>query len=292
MQAFRHPKGKEKFRRIAFAAGVALIGQRGVLPVATCPDGRSTEPGRVAAPRRCRGSQVSRESQRSFVLVSADALRANYGSLGIPDQRAMIAPRLDALMAEAQVHPVAYTAATWTLPSHMSLFTGLHPHQHGYGCQFHVGRSYPPPRHLLYLPCYLQRHGLATYGFHNGGIMEPGRGLGHGWTEYLGSPPGDVEGPVKHFIEALPSFREPFFAFVHTYAVHNYWGESGTPMRSDFMTADDARRIGELTQRWRNLRWLMAASVTGDYSADETAPGTRQTRAQQTPLRQQATEAT
>lgn len=209
--------------------------------------------------------------QRSFVLVSADALRASYESLESGGSQPAAFPRLEALKAEARVDATAYSAATWTLPSHMSLFTGMHPHQHGYGLDFRVGRSYPLPEHLMYLPSYLQRQSMETYGFHNGGIMEPDRGLGLGWTRYVGSPPGDVEGPVKDFIEALPHLRAPFFAFIHTYAVHNYWGESDTPMRHDFLTTDEIRRVRDLTGRWRNLRWLMAESVVGKHQADADA---------------------
>ncbi len=40
-------------------------------------------------------------------------------------------PRLDAIAAESVLYEQAISAAAWTLPSHASLFTGLHISQHG-----------------------------------------------------------------------------------------------------------------------------------------------------------------
>ena len=40
-------------------------------------------------------------------------------------------PRLDALAREGLRYERAYSAGAWTLPAHMTLFTGLLPEQHG-----------------------------------------------------------------------------------------------------------------------------------------------------------------
>jgi arylsulfatase A-like enzyme len=212
---------------------------------------------------------VPRNRSESFLLVCADALRPDYLGGVTPEGRAPVTPHLEAFAVEANGSPTAYTAATWTLPSHMSFFTGLHPHQHGYGVGFQVGRRYPLPTHLQYLPAYLSGQGIPTFGFHNGGVMEPDRALGHGWTSYVGSPPGEVEGPVQRFLEALPELPRPCFVFVHTYAVHNYWGECETPLPVDYLGEGERELLQSLLARWKNLRWLMAASLRGEAEASE-----------------------
>jgi len=207
---------------------------------------------------------MSCQGQASFLVICADALRPDYLGRVAPNASTQVSPQVDAFAAQAGGVPRAYSPATWTLPAHVSLFTGLHPHQHGYGVKFKVGRVYPPPAHLSYLPRYLQEQRIAAYGFHNGGIMEPGRALGLGWRSYIGSEPGDVEGPATKFAEAVADLEWPFFAFVHTYAVHNYWGESQTPMALDFLDESEIAELQHMSKEWRNLRWLMAASVKGE----------------------------
>jgi arylsulfatase A-like enzyme len=39
-------------------------------------------------------------------------------------------PSLDALAGEGTLYENAYATSSWTLPSHVSLFTGLHPTTH------------------------------------------------------------------------------------------------------------------------------------------------------------------
>jgi arylsulfatase A-like enzyme len=63
------------------------------------------------------------------VLVVIDCLRADHvGAYGYP---LPITPHLDRLAAEGVRFDRAYAAATWTKPSMATLFTGLHPREHG-----------------------------------------------------------------------------------------------------------------------------------------------------------------
>ena len=202
------------------------------------------------------------------IVLCADALRADFATLARDLGAAAGVATLERFRAQALCPEAAYTAATWTLPSHMSMFTGLHPHEHGYGVEFKVGRTYPPPSHLTYLPHYLVEHGIPCYGFHNGGVMEPHRGLGYGWTSYDGTHPSDVDGPVHRFCEALPEMSGPFFAFIHTFAVHNYYGECSTPLCLDLVSPEQRRHLEEVIARWGNLRWLMASLLRNRQVAE------------------------
>jgi len=61
-----------------------------------------------------------------IVLDTARADRFSYA--GWPHETT---PNIDALTADAVVYSGAHSVAPWTLPSHMSMFTGLFPGQHG-----------------------------------------------------------------------------------------------------------------------------------------------------------------
>jgi arylsulfatase A-like enzyme len=65
----------------------------------------------------------------NIILVVLDCVRAD--GLGVYGNPRPVTPRLDALAASSRVYMQARSAAVWTLPSHASLFTGLHPRQHG-----------------------------------------------------------------------------------------------------------------------------------------------------------------
>lgn len=206
--------------------------------------------------------------KNACIVISADALRADFDALASHYHAQDAVTALSQFQSAALSPGRAYAPAPWTLPSHMSMFTGLHPQQHGYGVDFTVGRCYPLPTHLTFLPDFLCKQGIPSYGFHNGGVMEPNRGLGHGWTKYVGAHPGDVDGPVHNFIKALPDLGDTFFAFIHTYAVHNYYGESNTDLALDLVSPKQRLYINQLMQRWGNLRWLMAENLKNGQLAD------------------------
>jgi arylsulfatase A-like enzyme len=66
---------------------------------------------------------------RAVVLVTIDTLRADH--LGCYGYERPTSPFLDRLAREGTVFENAFASAPHTSPSHASLFTGLHPSQHG-----------------------------------------------------------------------------------------------------------------------------------------------------------------
>lgn len=65
----------------------------------------------------------------NVVVIIWDAARRDHTSAhGYP---ARTTPQLEALAHEGVTYANAYSPATWTLPSHASLFTGLYPSEHG-----------------------------------------------------------------------------------------------------------------------------------------------------------------
>ncbi len=65
-----------------------------------------------------------------IILITIDTLRADH--LGCYGYHRDTSPRLDALAAEGIICRRAMATMATTLPSHLSLFTGLYPHQHGH----------------------------------------------------------------------------------------------------------------------------------------------------------------
>ena len=65
----------------------------------------------------------------NVLLITLDTLRADH--LGVYGRRPSITPTLDRLAAEGTVFLDATCSMPTTLPSHLTLFTGLAPEQHG-----------------------------------------------------------------------------------------------------------------------------------------------------------------
>jgi arylsulfatase A-like enzyme len=185
----------------------------------------------VAAPPAGRGGW-------NVLLVSIDTLRADR--VGAYGARSGATPRLDALARGALLFEDASANAPYTLPAHASLFSGQFPSVHGVEDE---GRPLAPARSPV-LARLLAQRGYATraftaagfltadFGFHAGfdafSIRDPLRHPGSRFFRELerihpeqgraGDEPGR-EG-VLRWLRAHA--REPFFLFLHTYAVHDY----------------------------------------------------------------------
>ena len=118
------------------------------------------------------------EGPPDIVLVVLDTLRADHLSCyGYPRETS---PHLDALCAESTVYETVYSASSWTLPSHASLFTGLHPIRHG---------THNENRSLGEGPTTLAealgRVGYATEAIVANAMLSKERGLDRGFQVYL-----------------------------------------------------------------------------------------------------------
>ena len=69
------------------------------------------------------------QSAPNLLLIVLDTLRADHLSCyGYPRKTS---PRIDAFAKRASLYRKAMATASWTLPTHASLFTGLFPFEHG-----------------------------------------------------------------------------------------------------------------------------------------------------------------
>jgi arylsulfatase A-like enzyme len=163
------------------------------------------------------------EARPNVILVSLDTLRAQ--SLGTYGYGRDTAPFLDQLARDGTLFEHAIAPAATTGPSHMSLFTGLYPPQHG----LVTGMSWKSPA-VETLAALLRSRGYHTAAFTENGFLIRDRGFTEGFATYTENT-GDSGRIMAAEGEATLTFsqargwlernrRVPFFLFVHTYEVH------------------------------------------------------------------------
>lgn len=113
---------------------------------------------------------ASAEPARSpnFVVFVVDMLRADH--LGLYGYSKNTSPNLDRLGQKGAVFENATSAAPWTLPSTISLLTGLLPSEHGAGDRKVDEKTRAityPAEAVTWLPRRFAEHGYTTVAFHS-----------------------------------------------------------------------------------------------------------------------------
>jgi len=99
-------------------------------------------------------------SAPDVLIVVIDALRADH--LSTYGYTRTTSPNLDRIAGEGILFEHAYSAASYTLPSHASLVTGLYPHEHGVEW---LSSKELTRRNIPTIGSALQRHGYRTAAF-------------------------------------------------------------------------------------------------------------------------------
>lgn len=117
---------------------------------------------------------------RNVVLIVMDTVRADHlSAYGYPRATS---PNIDALAAGGVLFENAYATSPWTLPSHVSMFTGQYPFQHGQSPRRNFSAL---GMQQLRLATVMRDHGYATAGFVSNTIWgSPWAGLPQGFTHY------------------------------------------------------------------------------------------------------------
>jgi choline-sulfatase len=181
----------------------------------------------VVALAGCRSEPALRFPGAPIVLVSIDTLRADrlpvYGYTGVET------PGIDRLAADAIVYDNAYAHYPLTLPSHVSLLTGLLPPEHG--VRDNSGYPFTAASHP-FVPRLLGAAGYASGGFVSSYVLRAQTGLADGFDVYdseIEREAGDsIDSPQRAGLEttalALDWVRslgaKPFFLFLHLYEPH------------------------------------------------------------------------
>lgn len=202
--------------------------------------------GAALLPTGCGGD---RAPPPSLVLVSVDSLRADR--LGVYGAERGTSPAIDALAAEGALFEQAVAPSSWTLPSHVTLLTGLSLPAH----RVRKARDRIDPARRL-LAEHLRRQGYRTAAFVSAPLLHRAYGFAEGFDVYRNVqgrsldalPPTDEAHMASHRVESAPQVIDaalewlaarpveggrPWFLFVHLWDVHyDYWPPE--PYRSMF----------------------------------------------------------
>lgn len=154
----------------------------------------------------------------NVVIVLADTLRADRLSCyGHPLETSARIDRWAAGSAIRFTNTVA--PAPWTLPSHISLFTGLDALHHGFDSWSSA------PAHFDMLAEVFRRYGYTTAAFTGGGVLHPTLGFAQGFDRFDAWDEPDSEHEVGWVFDSARRWLETnrnrrFVLFVHTYETH------------------------------------------------------------------------
>ena len=188
-------------------------------------------------------SHVQTFPNAPVILISIDTLRSDrlpaYGYTGVET------PHIDRLRADSILFEHAWSHCPMTLPSHVSMLTGLLPNEHG--VRNNVGYRYEPTPDGN-LPQILERHGYGTAASVSSYVLRAGTGMGPMFGEYddemaIGSAGGT--GPHQREGGRAVAFARkwigenastPFFFLLHLYEPHAPY-EPPEPFRSRYPDA-------------------------------------------------------
>lgn len=167
----------------------------------------------------------------NVILITLDTLRADH--LGLYGYYRDTSPNLDRFAATSTVFEAAYANASVTVPSHMSIFTGMYPISHKVERTFdEKGVSLNPG--IKTLAEIMDNTGYKTVRFANAKSMDLGLALGFGrgfdeifpfglsadlsLADFQIRNEADLAGIVQWFEK---NQEGKFFAFIHNASIHD-----------------------------------------------------------------------
>ncbi|MFA6092738.1 MAG: sulfatase [Elusimicrobiota bacterium] len=203
----------------------------------------------------------------NLVLIGMDDVRADRLAFTAESgARTAKTPNLDRFAKEAQVFTQAISAASWTLPSFMSVFTARHPSRHGLTNRYADFAAEPLVLSRLQdrdpsartLAEVLRAKGYRTAAFTGGAGLTGASGFSRGFEVYSDSVSfGGFSTSVPQALGWLKDRAkgEPFFLFVHGYDAHGFHPEHWSSVKE--------------AERFRGLRKQLLENGVMDASAAE-----------------------
>ena len=195
---------------------------------------------KTPVPRAC----AAPSGPPSILLVVFDTTRSDavssYGAV------AGTTPYTDALAAAGLRYTHAYSNSNWTLPSHLTLFTGLRPSAHGVRCG-NDGLS----RSIKTLAERLRARGYATFGAAENPWITDANGSTRGFQRFvhLHGSTWEVQKTVASWL-AQASRGRPSFFFLNLMDAHDYIVRDGDSFLPRDLTSDQIReRIAGVTDQ-------------------------------------------
>ncbi len=179
------------------------------------------------------------------ILISIDTLRSDH--LPAYGYGRVETPNIDGLRRDGVLFTRAYSHSPLTLPSHLSMLTGLLPADHG--VRNNIGFTFDPARHAT-VPSLLAAGGYATGAAVSAYVLRADTGLGAVFDAYddsflvLGEEYGGaLERAGSATVHAARPWIEahagrPFFYFLHIFEPHTPY-DPPEPFRSRYSLAYD-----------------------------------------------------
>jgi arylsulfatase A-like enzyme len=174
---------------------------------------------------------------KNVVLISLDTLSAD--NLGCYGYKRDTSPNIDKFAGEATLFLNPIASSCWTLPSHMSMMTGLHPTETGFFLTKTPHNNVRFSKNIKTLAEYIKEKGYRTVAFTGGALVGSLFGYDRGFDIYYqrtSSEDKDAKEEVDRAIKWIRSNDSHFFMFFHTYEVHY-------PYMRDYYNRKEARNI-------------------------------------------------
>jgi arylsulfatase A-like enzyme len=215
-------------------------------------------------------------NDKNIILIILDSVRPDHLS-GYGYQR-HTSPTIDALAKSGVLFKSAITAAPWTLPSHMSIFTGLYPSECGYNPDF-LNQTIIPQCSFPTLSMgattlaeYLSDNGYSTAAFTGGGMLKPEYNFDQGFHhfEHLNSEKSlDIQ--ISDVIDWLKdNLKNKLFVTIHTYDTHcpythnNLNSSRAASLKSEAIESYDREIFFADTQLKRLMNFLKSERIFDD----------------------------
>jgi arylsulfatase A-like enzyme/Tfp pilus assembly protein PilF len=179
------------------------------------------------------------------ILISIDTLRADH--LPAYGYSQVSTPNIDRLRADSILFDNAYSHSPLTLPSHLSVLTGLLPYQHG--VRNNIGYRFDGERQLT-LAGYLKHQDYSTAAAVSAYVLRGQTGISSGFDLYDdgiasrdGTPLGALQRPGLVAVESALQWIEQqsealFFLLLHLFEPHAPY-DPPEPYRSRYSLAYD-----------------------------------------------------
>ena len=207
---------------------------------------------------------AAQEQTRNILLISIDTLRADHLSCYGYDRRT--SPNIDAFARGALRFTDCMVSLPLTLPSHVSMLTGLHASRHGV-----LANGWRVPKDLLFISEVLEDRGFETCAFIGAQVLSNKYHFDQGFTSYREFFETRKEVRAGVTTDALLEWlanrdsSRPFFALLHYFDVHGPYG-AAPPFRTLFCppgTSEDPVEVIKLqpglTKEWNQF---------GEYRSD------------------------
>ncbi|HWS48687.1 MAG TPA: sulfatase [Candidatus Methanoperedens sp.] len=176
------------------------------------------------------GKNFNAEKKYNLILISFDGLQSKH--LKSYGYNIGTTPNLDNFLMTSSLFTKTVSPSSWTVPTHMSIFTSMYPSEHKVINKFSdfdlktqkgvIANLKKLSPNAITLAEILKNNGYVTGGFTGDAGVGPQFGFGQGFDTYFETETfGGLEGSAPKAIEWLKENKDkPFFLFLHGYDVH------------------------------------------------------------------------